>query len=130
MPVRCCSQRQWLDAIAQDYGLASDTLWPNRCAIRASPSGLHVRGWATCENRHGPLKIPARSADRELMDVSSVAGLATRLSQQRTTDEAAVLVLKKAMQLQQSSALSLINATLTPSANLPAHLGQNVNVIA
>jgi hypothetical protein len=51
------------------------------------------------------------------------------MSQQRTSDAAQLLVLKKALDVQQSSALTLI-AAVTPSANLPSHLGQNVNTVA
>ncbi|MDB4988066.1 MAG: hypothetical protein JWN04_3244 [Myxococcaceae bacterium] len=63
------------------------------------------------------------------MDISGIAGLATQLSQQRTAQTAGILVLKKAMDAQQSSALTLI-ASATPAASLPAHLGQNINTVA
>ena len=63
------------------------------------------------------------------MEISGVVNLATQMAQQRTSNEASVLVLKKAMELQQSSAQTLI-ASVTPSASLPTHLGQNVNTVA
>jgi hypothetical protein len=63
------------------------------------------------------------------MDISAMAGLATQLSQQRTSQAAAILVLKKAMDAQQSNAKALV-ATVTPAASLPSHLGQNVNTVA
>jgi len=63
------------------------------------------------------------------MDISSIAGLATQMSQQRTAQTAGILVLKKAMDSQQSSALTLI-ASATPSTSLPAHIGKNINTVA
>jgi hypothetical protein len=64
------------------------------------------------------------------MDVSSIASLASQTSQQQTSQAAQLLVLKTALRLQESSAMTLI-ASLTPSsANLPPHLGQNVNTTA
>jgi hypothetical protein len=63
------------------------------------------------------------------MEISGIAQLATQMSQQRTSDAAALLVLKKAMDMQQSSAQTLI-ASVTPSSALPPHLGQNVNTVA
>lgn len=63
------------------------------------------------------------------VDVSSIANLATRMSQDRVSQAADIAVLKKAMQMQQESAMSLISA-ITPAASLPSHLGQNVNVVA
>ena len=68
-------------------------------------------------------------ADNPSMDISGIASLATQLSQQRTSQTAAILVLKKAMDAQQSSALTLI-ASVRPADSLPAHLGQNVNTVA
>jgi hypothetical protein len=63
------------------------------------------------------------------MDVSSIASLASRMSQDRVGQAAGMAVLKMAMQLQQESAMSLISA-ITPASSLPSHLGQNVNVVA
>lgn len=63
------------------------------------------------------------------MDISAIASLSTLLAQQRTGQSAELMVLKKALQIQESSAMTLI-ASVTPSENLPPHLGQNVNVVA
>lgn len=63
------------------------------------------------------------------MDVSAIASLATRMSQQRTAEAAGLLVLKKAMQMQEQTAMTLIDA-VRPASSLPAHVGQNVNVVA
>ena len=63
------------------------------------------------------------------MDVSSIANLATRMSQERVGQAADMAVLKKALQMQQESAMSLISA-ITPASSLPSHLGQNLNVVA
>ena len=64
--------------------------------------------------------------------VQSIITLSTLLSQQRTSETAGLLVLKKAMRLQEAGTMALI-ASIAPtpsSANLPAHLGQNVNTTA
>jgi Putative motility protein len=63
------------------------------------------------------------------MDVSALSSLSSQMSQQRTADSVSLLVLKKAMDLQQSAAMTLI-ASVTPAGNLPSHLGQNVNTTA
>lgn len=63
------------------------------------------------------------------MDISSIANLATRLTQGRNAEETGVAVLKKALDAQRSSAQTLI-ASITPARSLPSHLGQNVNTVA
>jgi hypothetical protein len=63
------------------------------------------------------------------MDISGIANMATAMSQQRTATAVNVAVLKKAMEMQQQSAMTLISA-VTPAASLPSHIGQNVNVVA
>jgi hypothetical protein len=63
------------------------------------------------------------------MDISGIANLATQLSQQRTAQAVDVSILKKALAIQQSSAMTLIDS-VTPASSLPAHLGQNVNIVA
>jgi hypothetical protein len=75
------------------------------------------------------LKSLTQPTDDDVMDVSALASLGTQMSQQRTADSAQLLVLKKAMDVQATAALTLV-ASVTPSANLPEHLGQNVNTIA
>jgi hypothetical protein len=76
-----------------------------------------------------PPQVRHESTDDVNMDVSAIASLSTQMSQQQTLDAAQLLVLKKTMDLQASSAMTLIDA-VTPSANLPPHLGQNVNTVA
>lgn len=63
------------------------------------------------------------------MEISGIARLASAMSQQQTAEAADVAILKKALDMQQQTAATLISA-VTPAASLPAHLGQNVNVIA
>jgi hypothetical protein len=62
------------------------------------------------------------------MDVSAIASLATRMSQDRTAETASMLVLKKALETQESAAMTLIASVPTPPN--PSHLGQNVDVRA
>jgi Putative motility protein len=57
------------------------------------------------------------------MDISGIANLSMQMSQQRTSQTAELLVLKKAMQLQESAALTLIGS-VAPAAQLPDHLGR------
>lgn len=64
------------------------------------------------------------------MNLSAVASLSTQMTQQRVAESAQILVLKKAMDLQASAAQTLIASVAQSSANLPSHLGQNVNVVA
>jgi hypothetical protein len=63
------------------------------------------------------------------MDISAIASLSTMMAQQRTAETAQLAVLKKAMNLQEANAMTLIQS-VTPSTSLPSHLGQNVNVVA
>jgi hypothetical protein len=63
------------------------------------------------------------------MDISGIARLATAMSQERTAQATDVALLRKALDMQQESAATLI-AAVTPAASLPSHLGQNVNVVA
>lgn len=62
------------------------------------------------------------------MDVSNIANLATNMAQQRNNLDVSVAVFKKALDIQSSAALSLIEAI--PAASLPSHLGNNVNTKA
>lgn len=59
------------------------------------------------------------------MDVNNIAGLAVAMTQQRNSSEVALTVFKKALNIQSSAALSLIDAI--PTASLPAHLGNTIN---
>lgn len=63
------------------------------------------------------------------MDLSGIGSLSTALSQSQTGDAVSTLVLKKAMQIQEESALQLLQALPQPPSN-PAHLGQNIDVKA
>lgn len=65
------------------------------------------------------------------MDVSGIANLATSMAQNRNDDAVSIAVLKKSMDIQTAIASQMIaSLTLAPVANLPAHLGQNVNTVA
>jgi hypothetical protein len=57
------------------------------------------------------------------MDVSAIASLATQMSQVQTADAVQVAVLKKAMDIQEQSALQLLQAV----PNNPPNLGNNVD---
>lgn len=50
------------------------------------------------------------------MNVSAIAATATRLSEERVASQAGVLVLKKAMDVQEAGALALLAALPTPPA--------------
>lgn len=65
------------------------------------------------------------------MEVTNIANLATTIATTASNQAVGVAVLKKAMDIQASSATALLEA-LPPatSANLPPHLGQNVNTTA
>ena len=69
------------------------------------------------------------SSEPARMEISGIARLATALAQQRTAQAADVALLKKALQMQQQSAATMLSA-LTPAQDLPSHLGQNLNVVA
>lgn len=65
------------------------------------------------------------------MDVNNIANLATTIATSATNQAVGVAVLKKANDIQATSAQALIAALPpTTSANLPAHIGQNVNTTA
>ncbi|MBS1144712.1 MAG: hypothetical protein H6R14_2118 [Proteobacteria bacterium] len=61
------------------------------------------------------------------MDVSSVGGLSSALSQAQTGDAVGMLVLKKAMDIQAQSAMQLLQA-LPPVASNPPNLGNSVDI--
>ncbi len=65
------------------------------------------------------------------MEVSTIARLATEMTQTRTDQEVSIAVLKKALNAQSSAAVALLEALppVTPP-NLPPHLGQNINTKA
>lgn len=65
------------------------------------------------------------------MDAISITSLASSLTQQRLGQDVAVTVLKKALDIQATTAASLLS-TLPPvsTTNLPPHLGQTINTVA
>lgn len=62
------------------------------------------------------------------MDISSVAGLTSALSQAQTGDAVSTLVLRKALDLQAQSARQLLPAM--PQAANPPHLGKRIDLMA
>lgn len=65
------------------------------------------------------------------MEVNAIANAATIIDQAKTGQAISIAVLKKALNAQSATALSLLEA-LPPvtSPNLPPHLGQNINTTA
>jgi hypothetical protein len=62
---------------------------------------------------------------------SATASALSAIATQRVGDAIGVSVLRKALDIHAAGALALIQALPTAaSANLPAHLGQNVNTTA
>ncbi|MTW10555.1 putative motility protein [Pseudoduganella eburnea] len=66
------------------------------------------------------------------MDVTSIAAAATTIADTKNSTEIGYAVLKKAQDVQASSAQALIEAIppAPAAANLPSHLGQNINTTA
>ena len=64
------------------------------------------------------------------MDVSSIASASTAISQAKTGDAVAIAVLRKSLDIQQQSALQLIQALPQPATNSPPNLGTSVNTFA
>jgi len=66
------------------------------------------------------------------MDVMGIAKLATSIADTGTRQDVALAVLKKAQDIQSTSALQLLDAVpaTAPAQNLPAHLGNHVNTTA
>ena len=66
------------------------------------------------------------------MDINSISNLTAGLSQTTPNDEVGYVVLRKALNAASSTAVQLIDALppVQPAANLPAHLGQNINTVA
>jgi len=64
------------------------------------------------------------------MDVNM--STSTALAQSTTSTEVGMAVLKKSIDIEAQGSMALINAIPQPqsSANLPPHLGQNINVTA
>ena len=66
------------------------------------------------------------------MDVSSIAGLSSSVAETGVKQEVGLAVLKRAQQIQASTASQLINSVATPPTmqNLPTHLGNTINTTA
>ncbi|TCS37513.1 putative motility protein YjfB-like [Paucimonas lemoignei] len=64
------------------------------------------------------------------MEVNAIASMATAMEQTKTAQEVSVAVLKKALDSQASTASALLDALPPVTANLPPHLGQNINTKA
>jgi len=66
------------------------------------------------------------------MEVTDIARLATSMAQTKIQQQVGIAVLKKALDVEASTALALLQAIPpVPSiANLPANLGQNINTTA
>ena len=62
------------------------------------------------------------------MDVSSIASVATELSQAKTADAVSVAVLHKALDIQEQGALQLIQAL--PTTVNPPNLGNSIDTFA
>jgi hypothetical protein len=66
------------------------------------------------------------------MDVMGIAKLATSIADTGTRQDVGIAMLKKAQDLQASTATQLLDAvqSASPAPNLPAHLGKHVNTTA
>ena len=64
---------------------------------------------------------------KQIMDIGTVSSLSNALSQAGTGDAIGTLVLKKAMQMQEQSAIQLLEAIPTPPGN-PSHLGNQIDI--
>ncbi|MES2742186.1 MAG: YjfB family protein [Pseudomonadota bacterium] len=66
------------------------------------------------------------------MDVTGIAQLSTSIAETGTKQAVGIAVLKKAQDIQSSTATALIEALppVQSSASLPAHLGRTINTTA
>jgi hypothetical protein len=68
------------------------------------------------------------------MDVNAIARLSTTMAETGTRQEVGLTVLKKAQDVQASTATALLEAipptTPATSSNLPSHLGTRINTTA
>ena len=66
------------------------------------------------------------------MDVSGIARLATSMAETGTSQEIDIAMLKKAQEIQLSTASQMIDAIppMPGAQNLPAHLGNKINTTA
>jgi hypothetical protein len=66
------------------------------------------------------------------MDLSSITSLSTTIAETGIKQEVGIAMLKKAQEIDATTAESLIQAlpALPPLQNLPAHLGNTINTTA
>lgn len=66
------------------------------------------------------------------MDVSNIAKLATSMAETGTRQEVGVAMMKRALDIQKSSAAQLIQGldSVPQAQSLPAHLGNTINTKA
>jgi hypothetical protein len=66
------------------------------------------------------------------MDVMGIAKLATSIADTGTRQEVGIAMLKRAQDIQASTATQLLDAvqSAAPAQNLPAHLGKHINTTA
>lgn len=64
------------------------------------------------------------------MDIASVGSLNTALSMAQDGDAIGTLMLKKALKIQEQSAMQLIQSLPQPSSSNPPNLGNSVDVRA
>ena len=64
------------------------------------------------------------------MDVTSIAALATQLSQTKTANDVQTAVFKKALDINAQGALQLIDAASQAGRANPPHLGNQVDTFA
>lgn len=65
------------------------------------------------------------------MNVTNIPSIPTSIAAVNTQDEVSIAVLRKALDMQANSAANLLEAIPSVgSANLPPHLGQNINTTA
>lgn len=75
---------------------------------------------------------PINEAERghQIMDVASIAAVATNMSQANTQNAVQLAVLKKAIDIQAQGALQLIEAVAQAIPSNPPNLGNHVDVSA
>lgn len=61
------------------------------------------------------------------MDVSTLGSLSTALQQAPTGDAVGISIMRKALDLQEQTAMQLLQALPQPASN-PAHLGNSVDI--
>ena len=64
------------------------------------------------------------------MDINSIASASTELSQARIADAVSIAVLRKTLDIQEQTAMQLIQALPQPVTSSPPNLGNTVNTFA